>query len=216
MRCFLFSSLLFPSLPIPFLLLSFLPIWSLPSYSLLIHCIARGIIHSDIASSVSTCLIEIRLTSYRPCIRSSDLLETDTLFHAQQVTPPPTLSISLFIHVHLSAPSAFTSLTRTLFGMKCAWTSLLSSSLLYPPVWPLSGGTTPRPSGGHGATSSATVSANANASEAVARPPSSVSDDNPCYQVVRTYVTAKDFYDKIISDKKAKDKKNRRAEQVRV
>ena len=53
-------------------------------------------------------------------------------------------------------------------------------------------------------------------SESAARPPTSVNDDNHNYQVVRTYVTAKDFYDKIISDKKAKDKKNRRAEQVRM
>jgi hypothetical protein len=38
--------------------------------------------------------------------------------------------------------------------------------------------------------------------------------DGKCYQVVRMYVTAKAFYEKVISDKKAKDKKNRRAEQV--
>ena len=41
-----------------------------------------------------------------------------------------------------------------------------------------------------------------------------VGADGKCYQVVRMYVTAKSFYEKVISDKKAKDKKNRRAEQV--
>lgn len=41
-----------------------------------------------------------------------------------------------------------------------------------------------------------------------------VAADGKCYQVVRMYVSAKSFYEKIISDKKAKDKKNRRAEQV--
>jgi hypothetical protein len=41
-----------------------------------------------------------------------------------------------------------------------------------------------------------------------------VGADGKCYQVVRMYVQAKTFYEKIISDKKAKDKKNRRAEQV--
>ena len=38
--------------------------------------------------------------------------------------------------------------------------------------------------------------------------------DGKSYQVVRMYVTAKAFYEKVISDKKVKDRKNRRAEQV--
>ena len=40
------------------------------------------------------------------------------------------------------------------------------------------------------------------------------SRDEKCYQCLRMYISAKEFYDKIISDKKAKDRKNRRAEQV--
>ena len=42
----------------------------------------------------------------------------------------------------------------------------------------------------------------------------SSSKDEKSFQCLRMYISAKEFYDKVMSDKKAKDKKNRRAEQV--
>jgi uncharacterized membrane protein YraQ (UPF0718 family) len=40
------------------------------------------------------------------------------------------------------------------------------------------------------------------------------STDGKPHQIVRMYISATEFYTKVIADKKAKDKKNRRVEQV--